>query len=139
MVTVTPIDPCGNPIPQQTMQQVQPQFTPEQQAYAQQVYEYVNSPQYQADLQYQAQANGVSKKAVEDKFFQKIWENIKSIGKKVLGTVGDILHIGVGVVQNTFSTIIDLLKAVLSGVVNTVCGVANGAVSIVTLNQTCRG
>ena len=63
-------------------------------------------------------------------------EIAKGFISKILGTIGDILHIGINVVCSLGNSIIDIITAIAKGAVNTVCNVARGLASIVTLNKT---
>lgn len=63
-------------------------------------------------------------------------EIAKGFISKLLGTIGDILGIGVNVIRSTATSIVDILTAIIKGAVNTVCNVANGLARIVTLNKT---
>lgn len=59
---------------------------------------------------------------------------------KILGTIGDILGIGINVVRSFGNGIIEIITAIAKGAVNVVCNVAQGIASIVTFNQTaCTG
>jgi phage-related protein len=55
---------------------------------------------------------------------------------KVLGIIGDILGIVVNTVCNIVDTAIHLLSIVLHGAVDVISKLANGIISVVTLNQT---
>lgn len=81
--------------------------------------------------QFAQQCNSASKKTgIPPK------EIAKGFISKLLGTIGDILGIGINVVRSFGNSIIDIITAIAKGAVNVVCNVAQGIASIVTLNKT---
>lgn len=63
-------------------------------------------------------------------------EVAKSFLSKSLGTISDLLHIGIGAIEDTASALVTLLYNIINSGVRIVCNIARGLARIVTFNQT---
>lgn len=62
----------------------------------------------------------------------------KNFCLRILGTIGDVLGIAINVTRNFVKGTIQLLVSILFGGVDLICNVAQGLVSVITLNQTAQ-
>ena len=62
----------------------------------------------------------------------------KNFCLRILGTIGDVLGIAINVTRNFVKGTIQLLISILFGGVDLICNVAQGLVSVITLNQTAQ-
>lgn len=90
------------------------------------VKDYIKSDAFKSDVAEVSKKYNVPPKKVAQNFFEK-----------ALGTVGDILGIGISVVCNAGRMIINLASTVCHGIINLIQSIANGLASIVTFNKTC--
>lgn len=87
--------------------------------------DYIGSNGFKEELNRKSEETKIPAKELATNFFLK-----------VLGIIGDILGIVVNTVCNIVDTAIHLLSIVLHGAVDVVSKLANGIISVVTLNQT---
>lgn len=93
------------------------------------------------------------KKVIDFLAGREFEEQCKAVGKKhnlppkvvaknfclrILGTIGDVLGIAINVTRNFVKGTIELLVSVLFGGIDLICNVAQGLVTIITLNQTAQ-
>ena len=88
--------------------------------------DYIQSQAFKDDVEETSKKYGVPPKKIAQNFFEK-----------ALGTVGDILGIGISVVCNTGHIVVNIASTVLHSIVNLIKSIANGIARIVTLNRTC--
>lgn len=88
--------------------------------------EFIQSNRFRDEVNKAAREYQVPPKRVAENFFEK-----------ALGTIGDILGIGINVAGNAAHTLITLLSTLCHGAVNIIVKVANGIASMITMNKTC--
>ena len=88
--------------------------------------DYFRSEFFKADVDSASKKWHMPKKQVAQNFFDK-----------ALGTLGDILGIGISVVRNGAHVIVNLAASIAHGIIDLVCNIATGIASIVTFNKTC--
>lgn len=88
--------------------------------------DYIKGAGFKQDVMSASKKYNVPPKKIANGFFSSC-----------LGTIGDILGIGISTVGNVGHTLIDLLSSVAHGAVNLLVKVANGLASMVTFNHTC--
>ena len=135
-VNVTPVNNV-NPNLQQSMQETaqvmqealnsfETQEEKEAKGFLHTVKDYIKSDAFKSDVAEVSKKYNVPPKRVAQNFFEK-----------ALGTVGDILGIGISVVCNAGRMVINLASTVCHGIINLIQSIANGLASIVTFNKTC--
>ena len=135
-VNVTPVNNV-NPNLQQSMQETaqvmqealnsfETQEEKEAKGFLHTVKDYIKSDSFKNDVAEVSKKYNVPPKKVAQGFFEK-----------ALGTVGDILGIGISVVCNAGRMVINLASTVCHGIINLIQSIANGLASIVTFNKTC--
>ena len=87
---------------------------------------YIKTQAFKSDVNSVARKHGIPPKKVAVNFFEK-----------TLGTVGDILGIGINVVCNAGHMIINIATTVAQSIINLIHSIASGLVRLVTLNRTC--
>ena len=87
---------------------------------------YIQSAGFKDSIMETSKKYNLPPKKVAEGFFQSC-----------LGTIGDVLGIGISAVGNAGHTVVDVLSAILHGAVNVVVFVAQGLARFVTLNKTC--
>ena len=87
---------------------------------------YISSAGFHDDIMETSRKHKIPPKKLAQGFFESC-----------LGTIGDILGIGISTAGNVCHTLVDIVANVLHGGINLIVRVANGLASIVTLNRTC--
>lgn len=87
--------------------------------------DYINSHNFTNDVNNASARTGVPPRRIAENFIEK-----------VLGTIGDVLGIGIGTIRSAGHTIVSLLSAVLNGGIDLICNVASAIANMLTLNKT---
>ena len=95
-------------------------------SFLQQFQQYIKSDKFKSEVLKTSREYGIPPKKLAQGFFEK-----------ALGTVGDILGVGISVVCNAGHIIVSIAGTIANSIIDLICMIANGIASVVTLNKTC--
>lgn len=95
-------------------------------SFLQQFQQYIKSDKFKSEVLKTSREYGIPPKKLAQGFFEK-----------ALGTVGDILGVGISVVCNAGHMIVSIAGTIANSIIDLICMIANGIASVVTLNKTC--
>lgn len=95
-------------------------------SFLQQFQQYIKSDKFKSEVLKTSKEYGIPPKKLAQGFFEK-----------ALGTVGDILGVGISVVCNAGRMVVNIAGTIANSIIDLICMIANGIVSVVTMNKTC--
>ena len=111
---------------EETLEEVVEEKEKEAVSFLQQFQQYIKSDKFKSEVLKTSKEYDIPPKKLAQGFFEK-----------ALGTVGDILGVGISVICNAGHMIVSIAGTIANSIIDLICMIANGVASVVTLNKTC--